>query len=75
VYASELYAVLDGLPGVDYVDGLRFVDLPAERAITVDGEVAGARLAASELVALTVVDGAGTPGRLSAVTTAGGGAA
>jgi hypothetical protein len=65
VYAAELYARLDGLPGVDYVDGLRFVDLPADRAISVDGEVAGARLAGHELVAVTVVDDSGTPGRLT----------
>jgi hypothetical protein len=67
VYGSELYALLDGLPGVDHVDGLRFVDLPADRALTVDGEVIGARLAAHELVAVTVVDDSGTPGRLTVV--------
>lgn len=65
VYASDLYALLDGLPGVDYVDDLRFVDLPADRAVTVDGEVTGARLAPHELVAVTVVDDQGRPDRLS----------
>jgi hypothetical protein len=68
VYGTDLYALLDGLPGVDHVDGLRFVDLPADRALTVDGEVVGARLAAHELVAVTVVDDSGSPGRLTVAT-------
>jgi hypothetical protein len=75
VYGSELYALLDGLPGVDHVDGLRFVDLPADRAIPVDGEVTGARLAAHELVAVTVVDDSGTPGQLTVVAGPAGGTA
>jgi hypothetical protein len=75
VYGTELYALLDALPGVDHVDGLRFVDLPADRALTVDGEVTGARLAAHELVAVTVVDDAGTTGQLTAVVGPTGGGA
>ncbi|MGZ4568005.1 MAG: hypothetical protein ACXVFZ_14440 [Blastococcus sp.] len=64
VHASELYAVLDRLPGVDFVDGLRFLDTPAARRITVGGEVVGVRLASHELVEVTVVDDAGRSGQL-----------
>lgn len=64
VHASELYAVLDRLPGVDFVDGLRFLDVPAARRITVDGEVVGVRLASHELVEGTAVDETGHPGQL-----------
>jgi hypothetical protein len=65
VHASDLYALLDGLAGVDYVDGLGFPGLPADRALTSDGEVIGVRLAAHELVAVTVVDDQGQPGQLT----------
>jgi hypothetical protein len=65
LHASELYALLDGLPGVDFVDGLRFVDPPPQRQISVDGEVIGVRLAPHELVEVTVVDDDGQPGRLA----------
>lgn len=65
VYASELYALLDRQPGVDYVDGLTFPGAPADRQILVDGELTGIRLAPHELVAVTVVDGAGQPGQLT----------
>jgi hypothetical protein len=65
VHASELYGVLDGLPGVDFVDRLRFVDPPPERQIIAAGAVVGVRLAPHELVAVTAVDDDGRPGRLS----------
>jgi hypothetical protein len=65
VHASELYALLDRQPGVDYVDGLAFIDPPADRQVLVDGEVSGIRLAPHELVAGTVVDDTGEPGRLA----------
>jgi len=65
VHASELYGVLDELPGVDFVDRLRFVDPPPERQIGAGGSVVGVRLAPHELVDVTAVDDAGHPGQLS----------
>jgi hypothetical protein len=65
VHASELYALLDRQPGVDYVDGLRFVDPPADRQVLVDGEVTGIRLASHELVSVAVVDDTGRTDRLT----------
>jgi hypothetical protein len=65
VHASELYGVLDRLPGVDFVDRLRFVDPPPERQLSAGGAVVGVRLAPHELVDVTAVDDAGQPGQLS----------
>jgi hypothetical protein len=64
VHASEIYAVLDRLPGVDFVDGLRFVDPPPDRQIIAGGDVVGVRLASHELVEVTAVDDGGRPGQL-----------
>jgi hypothetical protein len=65
VHASEIYAVLDRLPGVDFVDGLRFVDPAPDRQIIAGGDVVGVRLAPHELVDITVVDDRGRQGQLS----------
>jgi hypothetical protein len=65
VYVSELYGLLDRQPGVDFADGLAFVGLAPERALVVDGEQVGVRLGPEELVAVTVVDRDGRPGRLT----------
>jgi hypothetical protein len=50
---------------VDFADGLSFVGLPPERAVVVEGEQVGVRLAPEELVAATVIDGDGHPDRVS----------
>ena len=65
VHASEIYALLDRLPGVDFADGLAFPGAAPDRAIVVDGEQVGVRLAPEELVAVTVVDENGRPGRVT----------
>jgi hypothetical protein len=65
VHASEIYGLLDRLPGVDFADGLAFPGAAPERAIVVDGEQVGVRLAPEELVSVTVVDSDGRPGRVT----------
>jgi hypothetical protein len=75
VYLSELYQLLDGLTGVDYVDGVRFVGLPADRALVVNGDVIGARLDPHELVVVSASDDPSNADRLVVVPgTAAGGA-
>lgn len=67
VFLSDLYRLLDGLPGVDYVDGLRLVGVPPDRVLDDAGEVVGMRLGAAELPDPVAVDDAGTPGLLTVV--------
>jgi hypothetical protein len=78
VFLSELYQLLDGLPGVDYVDDVRFVRPSPERAIGSSGqrpagtgtgeEVAGIWLDEHELVRIAVVDDAADPDHLVVVS-------
>ncbi len=67
VFLSDLYRLLDGLPGVDYVDGLRLMDVPPDRVLDDGGDVIGMRLGAAELPEAVAVDDAGTPGLLTVV--------
>jgi hypothetical protein len=60
IHLSELYRLLDGLPGVDHVDDLGFAGLAPEREIRYDGRVIGAALAEHELPDLTLAAGFST---------------
>ncbi len=75
VYLSELYQLLDGLPGVDYVDAVRFVGLAGDRGLVAGGNVIGVRIDPHELVDVSVADDPSNPNRLVAIpgTSAGAG--
>jgi hypothetical protein len=67
IFVSDLYRLLDELPGVDYVDGLRFVGVPPDRVLVEAGEVVGVRLGEAELPAPVAVDDTGASGLLTVV--------